>query len=526
MNKIATYLNEHVIGEVSSLRSIRRDYSEDGSILSITPEIVLFPAATNDIRKAARFAWQLGEKGHQLPITIRGGGTDQTGGAIGKGMIIDVSKHLNNILHVSAKSRLIHLQAGASIQTVNEVLLWHGLSIETNAPDHGSATVGGWLASSGAAGRQGLLSRINRLEVILANGDVIETGRQSRREVNRKKGLQTLEGEIYRNIDGLIEDNEELVKKLGDSPSRVGYTSIGRVKEKDGSIDLTPLFVGSQGTLGIISEVVLQADFTSKDEVIIAAILPSKELPKEIGDAVMKLDPSSFSTFDGELFAAAEALGKKYEALKDEPSAHSGLVMTIAYNDFSDRKRFHKLKKTQKLLAKHKIPYRSTMADSYEELLQIQRVGSVLQSGLTDSEHIVPIVNGSTVPLGSRSEFLFKLNELADKLHVALPLQMDLLTGAVTLYPKLHLGEVSDKQRIFRMLNEYSHLVEEAGGSFIGIEPEGRIKANAAWDLLDDQTKDLFSGIKAVFDPFKILNPDVKQPNDLKHLISSLKSSR
>lgn len=525
MNKIAAYLNEHVIGEVSSLRSVRRQYSEDGSILSITPELVLLPATTNDIRKTVRFSWQLAEKGHQLPVTIRGGGTDKTGGAIGKGIVIDVSKHLNNILHVSAKTRIIHLQAGAPIKTVNEVLLWHGLSIDTPGSAQANATVGGWLASSGASGRRDILSRINRLEVILANGDIIETGRVSRREVNRKEGLQTLEGEIYRNIDGLIEDNESLVKTLGGSPSRVGYSSVGLVKEKDGSIDLTPLFIGSQGTLGIISEVVLGADFVCKDEVIIAALLPSKELPRDIVNTILKLDPSSLQAFDGELFAAAEAGGKKYDVLKDEPSVLSGTVLVVTFNDFSDRKRFHKLKKALKLFSRQNIAVNSTLNDSYDDLLQIQRVGDVLRATTTDSEQVVPIVDGSTISLGIRDEFLLQLGELSDKLRIALPTQHDLLTGAVTVYPTLRLGEVSDKQRVFRILNDYSKLVEAVGGSFIGTEPEGRLKSNAAWGLLDDETKDLFIGIKAIFDPFTILNPDVKQPNDLKHLIAALKSS-
>lgn len=104
MNKIAQYLNEHLVGEVSSLRSVRRRFSQDGSVLTVTPEIVHFPKVTNDIRKVARFAWQLAEKGHVMGITVRGAGADTTGAAIGKGVIVNTSAHLNTILYVGKKN--------------------------------------------------------------------------------------------------------------------------------------------------------------------------------------------------------------------------------------------------------------------------------------------------------------------------------------------------------------------------------------------------------------------------------------
>src|ERR1700712_1346432 len=82
MNKIAVYLNEHLLGEVTSSKAMRRRYSRDGSVLTITPEIIAFPRITNDIRKIARFSWQLAEKGHPLGLTVRGAGSDTTGAAI------------------------------------------------------------------------------------------------------------------------------------------------------------------------------------------------------------------------------------------------------------------------------------------------------------------------------------------------------------------------------------------------------------------------------------------------------------
>jgi FAD/FMN-containing dehydrogenase len=100
MSKITQYLNEHILGEVTSAETVCQRFSHDGSVLSIKPEMVVSPRVTNDIRKVARFSWQLAEKGHTLPITVRGSGSDKTGAAIGKGIIINTIAHLDNIIYI------------------------------------------------------------------------------------------------------------------------------------------------------------------------------------------------------------------------------------------------------------------------------------------------------------------------------------------------------------------------------------------------------------------------------------------
>src|ERR1700712_5163045 len=119
MNKIAVYLNEHLLGEVNSSKALRRRFSTDASVLTITPEIVAFPRVTNDVRKIARFSWQLAEKGHILPITARGFGGDTTGASIGKGFLINTSAYLNEIIQLAPKDRLLHVQPGASLESVD-----------------------------------------------------------------------------------------------------------------------------------------------------------------------------------------------------------------------------------------------------------------------------------------------------------------------------------------------------------------------------------------------------------------------
>ena len=85
MNKLAHYLQEHLRGEVIVSSSALDRYARDASIFEQTPSLVAYPMDESDVRKTARFAWQLAERGRIIPITARGGGSDFTGGAIGPG---------------------------------------------------------------------------------------------------------------------------------------------------------------------------------------------------------------------------------------------------------------------------------------------------------------------------------------------------------------------------------------------------------------------------------------------------------
>ena len=525
MNKIATYLNEHVLGEVSSLKAVRRRYSQDGSILSIVPELVVFAKVTNDIRKVARFTWQLAEKGHAIGMTVRGNGTDTTGAAIGKGIIINTSAHLNNILRVAPKERLVHVQAGANVRAVNDSLIWNGLTVLSYPTSADYSTIGGAVANN-ASGESGTIGdAVERLEVVLANGDVIEVGKVSKREVGQKQGLQTLEGEIYRKLEGIIEDNPEVIRSLENSRDHAGYASIAQVKAKDGSMNLTPLFIGSQGTLGIISEIVLRAEFNFTSQSILIATLPGKELARDVIDHIRQLDPAALEMIDGELYVKAIEKGKKYTALGTNSVTHEGAVLYVAFNQSNDRAQGHKLKKLKKILTKQNIHFLTNEQVALEELAALRDVSSVVSLNVTDTEALPPVIDGAYIPADRHEEFGKLLAELASKLHIALPTRTNVLTGTVSVYPTLKLGELGDKQKVFRLMSEYSALVTKTGGAFIGEDGEGRLKANAAWAQLDDDVKHVYEQVRAAFDPLGTLNPGVKQPGDVRRLAESLRSS-
>lgn len=534
MSKISKYLNEHLLGEVTVDEAVREQFANGGSVLKIKPELIVSPRVTNDIRKVARFTWQLAEKGHVLPITVRGGGSDQTGASIGKGVIINTLAHLNEILFISLKDkqRIAHVQPGVTYKSLNDTLRASGLNLPAYPESYLYSTVGSGVANnysgqlSGSKGSTG--DWVTKLEVVLSNGDVIETGRINKRELNKKKGLQTLEGELYRKLDGLIEDNEQLITDKIDDKIRdnAGYSGIAKVKQRDGSFDLTPLFIGSQGTLGIISEIVFKTEFYNSDTSVIVATFDSAESARDAADKIIKNEPTSLELIDGSLFDMANEKGKIFPFYSDDKADNSvAAVLYISFNDFSEGARHRKMKHTLKHLAKLNANVVTSDKLSNEELATIREVASTVLNTEVKNESMPPLIDGASVPSDRIEEFSVSVADLAKKHHIELPLYIRYMDGVIKTRPVLELNKVGDKQKVFKLISEYAELVTKHGGVFISESGEGRLKANAAIENIDPEVNQLYEQIRSAFDPFGTMNPGVKQKNEMKTLVSALDSN-
>lgn len=191
MNKVAHYLQEHLVGEVLTSNAARKYFSTDGGVFEVMPSIIVYPRNENDVRKATRFTWQLAERGRPIPITARGRGSDQAGAAIGEGIIMVFPPHMKKILELDARSGAVVVEPGVVYAQLQQALHTHARFLPPYPSSIDFATIGGAIANN-AAGEKTIKYGCTRdyvksLRVVLANGEVIETKRLSKRELNKKK---------------------------------------------------------------------------------------------------------------------------------------------------------------------------------------------------------------------------------------------------------------------------------------------------------------------------------------------------
>lgn len=526
MSKIADYLRERLTGEVSAEPAVRKRFATDGSVLQIAPQIVVYPRTTNDVRKLARFTWRLAERGQVLPMVPRGGGTDTTGAAIGSGVAVVFPAHMARILELDIKSQMVRVQPGLNLATLQEAMATHGLFLPPVPSDFKASTVGGALGCN-AAGTKSikygtLRDWTDRLEIVLANGEIIQTGRISKHELNAKKGLQTMEGEIYRSLDNLIEDNQELIQKLDESntPNASGY-ALELVKAKDGSFDLTQLVIGSQGTLGVIVQAILKlTNRPTEVSMMAAAITGEQDLPTLTED-LLQLEPSELEFIDGGTLELIEQLGggTPWKTVTDvKPVA-------MVFIEFDDRNRARKVKKAAKLLESAGVldARVATEWEDQESLRSIHHSVSTITNYSHQGTSALPLapdiaVEPSKVPL-----LVEKVRGLLRHHHIEGGVWGHLGTGVISVRPLINLANLGQRQIVFKLISELAEAAADLGGSLTGEFGEGRMASMATDDQNGQELTDLFVKVKQIFDPYGTLNPGVKSGSDQQTLLAHLR---
>ncbi len=530
MSKVSQYLNEHLSGEVTTADAVRRRFATDGSVLKMVPDMVIYPRLTSDLRKIARFSWQLSEKGHKLPITVRGGGSDQTGAAIGSGVIVNTTAHMDAIFEVDAKQRLVRVQPGVTFKALNQALRLYGLWIPAYPTSYAFSTIGGAIANNASgilSGKYGSMSQyVKQLEVVLANGEILQTGKINKRELGKKKGVQTLEGEIYRNVDNLINDSDQLLDSIAiDVRDNVGYNIVD-VKSRDGSFDLTPLFVGSQGTLGIISEVILQAEPLPGQPLVGAIAFADYETARDALDFIGQLNPAVLEYIDGRIIQQAVDNGNSYPFYNE--ALDRDAVSAVVIMEFDESGGHAKKKLAKKIAAFYADkPAYVVLEEDEAKTADIRILENLSTITLVPEKGDFSdpgVLSGAYIPPERLEDFSKALEALEAKHHVQLPLAGHATQGVYRARVLLEMGKPADRHKVFKLLAEWSALVAAHGGHLIGEAGEGRLKAAFAYKELDSDITQMFSAIRDIFDPLGIMNTGVKQSVDLKKIVDSVRT--
>jgi FAD/FMN-containing dehydrogenase len=517
MSKIAHYLQEHLVGEVMTSVDARKYFATDNSIIATPPALVTYPRNESDVRKAARFTWQLAERGRVIPLTARGSGTDATGAAIGTGLMLVFPAHMNRILELDTKTGDVTVEPGINFAKLEQTLQTHGRFIEAYPANTEYSTVGG-AVSNNIAGEKSFKygsigSHVKRMRVVLANGEVIETERLSKRDLSKKLGLATFEGEIYRAVDTLLEENHELVASTlrPTTKNNAGYMLAG-VKAENGFFDLSPLFIGSQGTLGIITEISLSSDNYVPDTTLIMAGFDELENVQiainELRSA--KIPPSMIEIVNQGLIEAVNAVNPNQ--LKDLlPTPTPAFVLLIEFDDseHNQKKAVHHAQKILEKLAT--FVEVETKPESQQRMLKVRESSWSYIAHNDGLKKAVPLIDDSAVPPERLADLIKGIYDLFKQVDIK-PVAFwgHAGDGILKMQPHLNLTQVGDRQKAFKLLDEYNKLVISLGGTISAASGDGRLKTPYLELLYGSEVYALLGKVKHVFDPYSTLNPGVK----------------
>lgn len=517
MSKVAHYLQEHLIGEVMTSSDARRYFATDTSILTLTPAIVVYPHNENDVRKTARFTWQLAERGRIIPMTARGAGTDQSGAAIGSGVVIVFPAHMNKILELDPKTGVVAVQPGLNYGKLQQTLQTHGRFLPPFPASIEYCTLGGAIGNN-AAGEKSVKYGATReyvksLRVVLANGEVIETRRISKRDLSKKMGQGGMEGEIYRKLDTLLEDNKNIVErtKLSVTKNSAGY-DLNSLKHKDGSIDLTPLFVGSQGTLGIVTEAVFDTEpYNPASTLIVASFDDIDRAAKAVLDLRKLSDmPSAIEMVDGNLLSFIDEHNPNQLKGTLEKPFHK-IMLLIEFDNFNARSQKRMAKKTKKIVEDYGGSCQiETDPEQQDQLWRIRHSAASVIAHTDNNSKALPLIEDGIVPVEKFVEYLNGIYTIYEKYNLVVAVWGHAGDANLHIQPFLDLSQLGERQKLFKLMDEYNQLVISLGGSITAEHGDGRIRAPYLKQLYGEEVYELFRAVKKIFDPYNTLNPGVK----------------
>jgi FAD/FMN-containing dehydrogenase len=248
-------------GEIESAPEVLEKYSRDASLFKVTPEVVVCPLDADDVASVVRFvARKKAVPKTHISITPRSGGTDMSGGPLGDSIVLDMTKHMNHLLNWAR--RLCVVEPGMYFRDFDKETKKRISSSPATPPAARLCTVGG-MAANNSGGEKNLkygktARYVQELEVVLSDGQKHTLREFKGDALAHKLTEESFEGEIYRKMSALVSTltHQKVIKehapKVEKNSSGYALWDIGDGK----SAQLwRGLFVGSQGTLGIITKI-------------------------------------------------------------------------------------------------------------------------------------------------------------------------------------------------------------------------------------------------------------------------------
>ncbi|WP_264071335.1 FAD-binding and (Fe-S)-binding domain-containing protein [Mycolicibacterium komossense] len=242
VDSLRNSLHKAGVADVRVDLTSRAAYSSDASLYRVTPTAVVFPASHDDVAATLEVCRQ-----EEVPITARGAGTSIAGNAVGTGVVLDFSRYMNRVLSVDPESRTAVVEPGVVQSALQAAALPLGLRFGPDPSSHTRCTIGGMIGNnacgSRALGYGRTSDNVAALRILTASGAemrLTESAAPSSRIVDDLAAIvgsdlatiRTQFGRFGRQVSGYALDNLLPENKF----------------------DVTRLLVGSEGTLGIVTE--------------------------------------------------------------------------------------------------------------------------------------------------------------------------------------------------------------------------------------------------------------------------------
>lgn len=530
---LQTELSKLIKGEIDNSDQAREFYSHDASIFELKPEIVVFPKDAVDVSTVVKFVNEHRAKNPALNITARSRGTDMSGAAIGDSIVLDTSKFMTAISEVSAESARV--QPGMMYRDFEAETLKNGTILPSYPASRELAGMGGIINNNSGGEKSLQFGKTNRyvkeMKVVLGDGNEYVVGPLNRDELNAKMGQDDYEGNLYRRTFELLDQHYDEIKAAQPKVTKdsTGYHLWDVWNRETGVFDLTQLFVGAQGTLGIMTEAKISLVPQPKHSGTLVCYMRSIDNLGELIPAVLEHKPATFECFDDNtlwlsfkfIFAFIKRLGfwtwakMCLQLIPDGLALFRGfpkMVLLIEFTGETVEEVKAKIHTAKKDLSRFDFSYMEedeTENKSRKFWLMRRESFNLLRSKVKE-KHTAPFIDDLIVPPARLSEFLPQLRDIIKKYKLMSTIAGHLGDGNFHVIPLMKIEDPAERAKLEPAMKEVNTLVIKYGGSVSGEHNDGMVRGPWLEQMYSPSVLGYMKEIKSLYDPQNIFNPHKK----------------
>ncbi|MFA5997404.1 MAG: FAD-binding oxidoreductase [Candidatus Paceibacterota bacterium] len=523
-------------GEILSDAPSLIHYENDTSIIELRPELAVKPKDVDDIKKLVSFVASNKAAEPTLSLTARAAGTGMAGGALNESIIVDVS-NLNHVKGVTTERAVV--EPGVFYRDMDIETRKLGVIMPSFPASRDLCAVGG-MTGTNASGEMTLSfgsteNWVRGIKAVLSDGNEYAFKPLSVSELEEKKKLAGFVGDIYRRMYDLLENNYDTIKNAKPKVSKnsAGY-ALWNVWDRK-TFDLTKLFTGSEGTLGIFTEIEFALIKPKEYRKLIVVFLPDFSKLTEVVGNILSHKPETFETYDDRVIqftmrylpefvkvmkTGLIKLGLSFipEALMVLRGGFPKLVLLAEFTGETEEEALRRANEAYEDLKQFKLQMEIMQTSAQAEKFWKMRHDSFnIMRKHSGKNKTAPFTDDIIVDTKKLPEFLPKLEEIMEKYKIVYTIQGHIGDGNFHIFPLMDLHEERYRDMIVEIAEKVFALVFEFGGSMSAEHNDGIIRTPFLRQMYGDKIISLFEETKNIFDPQNIFNPGKKvHGHDLK----------
>ncbi len=487
-NDMVAALRAAVAGEVDASARRRAEYSSDASNYRVVPLVVVYPRDADDVLAVHAVSRETG-----TPLTMRGGGTSVAGNSIGPGIVLDTSRHMNQILEIDLEAKTARVQPGVVLSTLQDRLAPHGLRFGPDPSTSNRATFGG-LIGNNACGPHAVA--FGKTSDNVSSLDLVDGA--GRRFTARAGGNAAVPG-----LDELVKSNLSLIRtEFGRFGRQVSGYSLEHLLPENGA-HVARFLAGSEGTLATILEAAVNLVDVPQARLMGVFAYPDMASAADAVVPMLAYQPQAIEGLDARLVARV-AGAKGGQGVPDLPEGAGWLFVEMGADSADEVEEAMAALAADAGTGTYRI-----VRDPVEtaRLWAIRADGAGLSGRSADGAECWPGWEDAAVPPANLGAYLREFDEVMERHGVTG--QPFGHFGDGCIHVRLDIPLYHDGAPLRAFMHDAAELVTRHGGSLSGEHGDGRARSELLPTMYSPEAIALFGQVKALFDPHGLLNPGV-----------------